>query len=298
MTQADAGRNVMETTVVIGAGGLLGSALAAGLERAGGKVVRLSRGDIDLVRVDAIAEAIARAGAVRVFNCAAHTDLEAAQDAPGLDRAVNCDLAGAIARASADQNIPLVHFSSTGCYGDWKETPYVEDDEPRPLSNHHQAKLAGEHAVAAAGGDHAIFRLGWLYGGETDQPKNFVWKRIVEAAGKTQMTSDAVQCGCPTYVEDVVRQVLLAVGEGQRGVFNAVSQGSASRCDYVRTIVSAAGLPCVVEAGPGFARKAPVSSNETAVNARLQAAGLDIMPHWRDSLASYVTGLLRDNPIP
>jgi hypothetical protein len=43
-----------------------------------------------------------------------------------------------------------------------------------------------------------------------------------------------------------------------------------------------------------FARHAPVSANEAAVNARLRASGLDRMPDWRDSLARFVSAQLAD----
>lgn len=283
--------------LVTGAGGLLGSALVEGLQARGERVVSLGRADIDLANLDAIAGKIADVAPVRVFNCAAHTDLEAAESAPELDRRVNAVLPGVIADACARQGIGLVHFSSTGCYGDWKDKAYLETDPARPLSQHHQAKLAGEQAVAAAGGEHAIFRLGWLFGGAATQPKNFVWKRMVEAAGKSEMVSDAVQRGCPTHVDDVVRQVLVALDHGMTGMCNVVAQGAASRYDYVAAIIAAAGLPCKVSPGPGFARKAPVSPNETARNARLQAAGLDTMPDWRDSLATYVNALQRETSL-
>lgn len=283
------------SSLVVGAGGLLGTALVATLRERGEQIAVLGRRDLDLSRPDAIVDMIKQAAPARVFNCAAHTDLEAAEVDPALDNAVNARLPGVIAAACADLGVQMVHFSSTGCYGDWKDKPFAEDDAPRPLSRHHQAKLAGEQAVAASGCAHTIFRLGWLYGGDTDQPKNFVWKRILEASDKSEMVSDDVQRGCPTFVEDVVRQVLFAMDRGVSGICNAVAQGSASRYEYVSAIVAASGLPCVVLPGPGYARKAPVSANETAVNARLQAEGVDIMPPWRDSLEAYVALLLRDN---
>jgi dTDP-4-dehydrorhamnose reductase len=76
------------------------------------------------------------------------------------------------------------------------------------------------------------------------------------------------------------------------GTFNVVSRGCASRYEYVKAIVQSSGLPCVVEPGPAFRRKAKVSPNECAINARLQAMGLDQMPSWEDALGRYVCLLL------
>jgi dTDP-4-dehydrorhamnose reductase len=76
------------------------------------------------------------------------------------------------------------------------------------------------------------------------------------------------------------------------GTFNAVAQGHASRYEYVRAIVEASGLPCTVNPGPAFARRAKVSSNECATNAKLQSLGLDHMPQWQGALTHYVKELM------
>jgi hypothetical protein len=41
-----------------------------------------------------------------------------------------------------------------------------------------------------------------------------------------------------------------------------------------------------------FPRRAPVSPNESAVNAQLTEARLNRMPPWADSLATYVASLI------
>lgn len=105
------------------------------------------------------------------------------------------------------------------------------------------------------------------------------------------MTSDATQRGNPTFASDLARQALAMIEAGLRGTFNVVGQGAASRFEYVSAIVRFAGLPCTVSPGPAFKRLAPVSPNETALNHRLGLLGLDRMPDWTESLATYVTAL-------
>jgi dTDP-4-dehydrorhamnose reductase len=276
--------------ILTGAGGLLGSAFRAALT--GESVVSIGRSQLDADAPDALAQIVRDAAPELVINCAAHTDLEAAERDPTADFKVNGRLPGVIGEICKRENATLLHFSSTGCYGDWKSTPYSEDDEVRPTTAHHRAKLAGEDAIRGSGCRHMILRTGWLYGGLPDQPKNFVWRRLVEARATDVMISDASQRGCPTYVVDLVRQALLMIRQSLQGVFNVTAQGNASRYEYVAAIVAAAQLACVVKPGPPFKRLAPVSPNETAVNARLQKLGLDQMPQWRESLSAYVVSVL------
>ncbi len=147
--------------------------------------------------------------------------------------------------------------------------------------------------VREAGCEHLIVRTGWLFGGPPAGPKNFVWKRLVEARGAERMTSDPWQRGNPTLAEDVAAQIAALAGLGLGGTVNCVADGSASRCEYVAAVVEAAGLSCRVEpAERPFPRLAQVSMNETAFNARLRRLGLDGMPPWRESLNAYVRGLI------
>lgn len=227
-----------------------------------------------------------------VLNCAAHTDLEAAERGPAIDYTANAELPQSLAGICKGSGATLVHFSSTGCYGNWKTVPYTEADHLRPTTKHHQAKRDGEEAIQKSGCAFLILRLGWLYGGAPGMKKNFVWNRLIEASTTTQLKSDITQQGCPTYVGDVVRQTLCVLNAEKNGIFNLTAHGAASRFEYVAEIVKASNLACTVIPGPAFPRLAPVSPNETAVNQKLQRIGLDQMDDWRVSLNAYVQALM------
>ncbi|MCW5682814.1 MAG: sugar nucleotide-binding protein [Pseudolabrys sp.] len=280
----------MTGILLLGAGGVLGRAFSEHL--ADQNVAKAGRRELETGPTVGLDRLFAEYRPKLVINCAAHTDLETAEVNPEQDFQANAELPRLIGVACRKNGATLLHFSSTGCYGSWKEAPYSDDDELRPTTAHHRAKAAGEEAVKLSGCRFLVLRTGWLYGGVAGQRKNFVWNRIVEARGKSEMTSDSVQRGCPTFVNDLVRQAMLMVEHECEGVFNAVANGHASRYEYVAEIVAAAGLPCVVKPGPRFRRRAEVSMNEMAINTRLKTLGLDIMPDWTESLRRYVRVLM------
>lgn len=283
------------TVLVCGAGGLLGGAVTARYAERGEAWRGVGRVDLEGTDDEAVARLIDATEPTLVVNCAADVDAERAEDDDRAAVAANIDLPRRLARACAARGLPLVHFSSTGCYGDWQGAPYEESDPLRPTTRHHHTKAAGEQAVRESGSDHLIVRTGWLYGGHPGQRRNFVWNRLVEARGTTRIIADSHQRGCPTWVDDVAEQLVVALAAGLRGTINLVAHGAATRADYVTRIVAAAGLPCTVEAGPAFSRRAPVSANETARNARLLAAGLDVMRPWQEGVDAYVATLLRSD---
>jgi len=229
-----------------------------------------------------------------VINCAADTDVEGAETAPERAFATNATLAGVLARAAAETGARMLHFSSTGCYGDWKRTPYTEDDPLRPTTAHHRSKAAGEEQVLRGTKDALVMRLGWVFGGHPAQRKNFVWARLMEARGRSGIGANPSQTGCPTSADDVVTQALALLAAQVTGVVNCVGNGApASRLDYVAAILAAGG--CTTQVSPVvFARRAPVSPNEAAVNTRLQRLGSDTMSPWRTSLTGFVRSLLAD----
>ncbi|MFM0649273.1 sugar nucleotide-binding protein [Paraburkholderia bryophila] len=281
----------MNKFVLTGGSGLLGGAFQNVL--ADFDLAHLNRDQFRTLSEKALVESIQSARPTVVINCAAATNVESAEQNPNDDVVANTYLPGILARACREAGALLVHFSSTGCYGDWKTEPYLETDELRPTTVHHRNKVAGEAAIVQSGCRHIIVRTGWLYGGAPALSKNFVWKRLLEARSKPEMTSDASQRGNPTYIGSVARQVMRIVDSGETGVFNVVAQGVASRFEYVAAIVEASGLSCRVSPGPAFARVAKVSPNEGALNARLQALGIDMMPTWNESLEVYVREMLQ-----
>ncbi|WP_419729638.1 SDR family oxidoreductase [Lichenicola sp.] len=274
-------------TVLVGAGGMLGSAFRRNMLP---DPVCLGRDQLDVSQPGVLVDRIASLGPSLVINCAADTDVERAESDPGPAYAANALLPELLAQACRKAGSRLVHFSSTGCYGDWKRTPYSDWDPLRPTTAHHASKAAGEAAVREAWPDSLILRLGWLYGGDPGHRKNFVWARMNEARSAPEMFSDPHQTGTPTWVGDIVAQTLRILDAGLSGTYNCVAGGAVTRFDYVQRILELAGHDTRLRPRR-FERKAPVSPNEAAVNTKLGLLHLDIMPRWDEALARYVASL-------
>ena len=274
-------------TVLVGAGGMLGSEFRRHMLS---DLVCLGRDQLDVSQPGLVRDRIASLAPSLVINCAADTDVERAQGDAGPAYAVNAVLPELLAQTCRKFGARFVHFSSTGCYGDWKRTPYDDWDPLRPTTVHHEAKAHGEEAVRSAWPDSLILRLGWLYGGEAGHRKNFVWARMNEARTADEMFSDPHQTGTPTYVGDVVAQTIRLLDAGLFGTFNCVADGAVTRFDYVQRILELGGHMTRLRPRR-FVRKAPVSANEAAVNTKLALLQLDVMPCWDVALARYVTSL-------
>lgn len=280
--------------VLTGAGGLLGGAFRQRLSAGGSDVLCLSRQDLDVARATEWMARLRHHRPTLILHCAADTRVDAAETEPLAAWQANALLPELLAQVARKAGARIVHFSSTGCYGDAAEGGDEPHGDYAPLlarTVHHRAKAAGEQAVQASGAEAVILRLGWVYGGGPDAPRNFVMARIREARGRDELASDPTQRGNPTWVEDVVSQTLTVLASDLTGTFNCVARGSATRFEYVQHILKAAGLATRL-VPQRFTRAAPVSANESARNDKLASLGLDVMPQWDDALTRYVSQLI------
>lgn len=224
------------------------------------------------------------------IHCAANTNVEDCEVNALQCYKDNALLTKKMVMAAKGLKIKFVYVSSTGVYGkDVLHRPYTGDDIPNPTTVHHKSKYRGEQYVAGLS-DHLIVRVGWLFGAERGK-QDFITKIKSSALNtKGPIKANFEQVGVPTYVPDAVCRLFDFLEADERGVFNLVSSGRASRYEYVKAIVEAHSIdaevvPCVAAE---FKRLAPVSNNESAVCRRQIGAGYLPMRHWREALTHHI----------
>lgn len=279
-----------------GASGILGEALTARATAVGYEIIPVKREQLLGGRKD-LRDIVARVDLV--IHAAANTNVEACELEPAVCYRDNLLLSEQLAEACLVEHRKLVFISSTGVYGPRQDTPYAEYDAVEPPTHHHRAKHLAESAVLAFSPRNLVIRTGWLFGGSACKPKNFVVRRLEEAAaalqaGRIELAANPLQRGSPTFTEDIADRLFEAVKREECGVFNAVNSGHASRLEYVQAIIEAADLPLRIvpgAQGENFSRVARVSNNECALNWRFAALGYTPMPAWKESLNRYVSTL-------
>lgn len=277
--------------LITGAAGMLGSAAQEAFKKEF-EVTAASRHELNIQDFASTKTYLQSVQPDVILHAAAYTNVEEAERKPEDCYAVNYNGTLNLVNAARGFRHKFIYVSSTGNYGLQKTTPYAEWDDVLPTTVYHKSKYLGEKAVQQLCDDFLILRTGWLFGGSTDHRKNFVYNRYKEASGKTEMFSDPFQTGNPTNTADVAAQIKKLIAEEVAGTFNVVSEGSCTRYEYVKEIVAAFGLRCEVKpTQKPFERLAKVSHNEAALNVNLQQMGLNVMPHWKESLHRYIQSI-------
>lgn len=164
------------SVVVIGANGLVGSALVETAVRYGHETIGtyhttrpafdedVPLKQFDLREPSRIAEILDESRPHAVINCAAVTDVDACETEPRRAELVNAEAPGKIAKECADHSISFIHFSTDYVFDGRSGEMYNEDDEPNPIQVYGETKLAGERQVEAAHSEALICRLSFVYG--------------------------------------------------------------------------------------------------------------------------------------
>jgi dTDP-4-dehydrorhamnose reductase len=225
----------MKTLLVFGRTGQVAGELT-GLDLAGWRVAAYGRDTFDLATGD-IEAFIADKAPDAVINASAYTAVDKAESEPQAAFALNRDAPGAMARACAARNIPLVHISTDYVFDGSKPSPYVEDDPIAPLGVYGRSKAAGETAVQAAGGRWAILRTSWVY---APTGGNFIKTmiRVGQARDEVGVVDD--QHGRPTSAREVARAAVAAVeampAAGPLGVLHIAGGGDATWADLAEEV--------------------------------------------------------------
>lgn len=281
--------------LVFGTTGQVARALAAEAAVRGIGLVALSRAEADLADPDACAARVAAAAADAVINAAAWTAVDAAEAAEAEALRVNAEAPGAMARAAAARGLPFLHVSTDYVFDGSGTRPWREDDAPAPLGVYGRSKLAGERAVAAAGGPHAILRTAWVFSGHG---QNFVKTMLRLGASRPRLRVVDDQRGGPTPACAIAAALLdiagaFHAGRGASGVFHFCGSPAVSWAEFAREILGLAGLPAEVEPIPStdWPTPAPRPLNSTLDCRKINEVYGISQPDWRPALARVVAGL-------
>lgn len=287
------------TILVTGSNGQVGFELRRSLAPLG-QVVALDRAACDLSNPDALREIVRRVRPDVIVNPAAYTAVDKAETEVDLAFAVNGVAPGVLAQEARALGSLLVHYSTDYVFAGTGDTPYQESDPVAPLSVYGKSKLAGEQAIAEAGGSSIVLRTCWVAGAHGG---NFAKTMLKLGRERDSLRVIADQFGAPTtaaLIADVTAHIVdRAWLHGKQedfpaGVYHLAAAGETSWHGYATEVLRYAfskGVdlkvdPDAIEAIPATAYPLPAPR---PANSRLDTRKLrdtfDIhLPEWQQGV--------------
>jgi dTDP-4-dehydrorhamnose reductase len=270
--------------LVAGAAGMLGRDVMLAADNAGHEVVGFGHSELDVTDAAAVSAKLDAERPGVVINCAAWTDVDGAEEAEAEATRVNGEGAGHLAAAASSVDASVVYVSSDYVFDGSKGAPYLETDQPAPLSAYGRSKLAGEEATRAANKRHFVVRSAGLFG--TAGP-NFVETMLRLAADHGEVLVVRDQVGSPTYTWHLAYGIVRLIEGVEFGIHHMAAAGACSWYEFAREIFEQAEVECRVMSATTemLGRPAPRPAYSALASQREHAIEL---PSWRDGLGAYL----------
>ena len=236
-----------------------------------------------------------------IINCAAYTNVDAAEDNYELSEKLNADAPKILANCMKNVGGTLVHISTDYVFG--KEpynTPCDESQTGTPTGVYGLTKLHGEENIKSSGCNYLIIRTSWLY---SEFGKNFVKTMLNLTSTKSELKVVFDQVGTPTYAYDLATVIYQIVEqgkcEGNEGIYHFSNEGVCSWYDFTVAIASMAGntsckiSPCHSNEFPSKVVRPSYSVlDKTKIK---RTFGIEI-PYWTVSLEKCIRNLRNQIP--
>jgi dTDP-4-dehydrorhamnose reductase len=278
---------------VIGANGQLGSDLIAAFSGSGDEVLGFTHTDIELADLSSVKRTLEPAQPEVIVNTAAMHHVENCERDPEKAFATNGTGARNLAAVARDLNAVLIHVSTDYVFDGVKGSPYVEEDNPRPLNAYGITKLAGEHFVRATTNKHFVVRTSGLYGKSPCRAKgglNFIelMLKLAKERGEVRVVDSEIVS--PTSTAELAQQLVRLSRSEAYGLYHATAEGSCSWHEFAREIFRLTDTPVRLNvAGPGeFPAKVARPMYSVLENQALKKHGLNVFKSWQDGLHQYL----------
>jgi dTDP-4-dehydrorhamnose reductase len=213
-----------------------------------GEVIATDRATLDLGDADAIRRRVREVRPDVIVNAAAYTAVDQAESERDTAMRINAAAPGIFAEESKAIEALLVHYSTDYVFDGAKSDPYIETDEPRPLSTYGHSKFEGEKRIRAAGCAHVILRTSWVYAA---RGRNFLLTmlRLAREGRPLRVVND--QFGAPTWSRDIAEatvHLLPKLGADTRATYHLTAAGKTTWYEFARRIFELRGLVASVDA--------------------------------------------------
>ncbi|MCI6860473.1 MAG: dTDP-4-dehydrorhamnose reductase [Prevotella sp.] len=251
---------------------------------------------LDITDLQAVRQIVEENNVNAIVNCAAYTNVDAAESAEELAEKLNATAPENLAKAMKEVNGLLIQISTDYVFG--KEpynTPCHEDQQGTPTGVYGLTKLHGEQKIIATGCNHVIIRTAWLY---SEYGKNFCKTMLNLTGTKPQLKVVFDQCGTPTYAYDLALAITEILKKPVNGIYHYSNEGVCSWYDFTKMIAEYSGQtdcdiqPCHSDEFPSPVKRPAYSVlDKTKIK---ETFGVKV-PYWTDSLKLCINNLRKNN---
>lgn len=239
-----------------------------------------------------------------IVNCAAYTNVDAAETNQDTAELLNATAPLYLAKAMKETGGLLIQISTDYVFG--KEpynVPCAETQQGTPTGIYGLTKLHGEENIISTGGKYIIIRTAWLY---SEYGKNFCKTMMNLTATKPQLKVVFDQVGTPTYALDLAKAIVAVLNDynisascnqkeyTKTGIYHYSNEGVCSWFDFTKMIAEYNGTtscdiqPCHSDEFPSPVKRPSYSVLDKSKIK--QEFGIAV-PYWTESLKKCIANI-------
>ena len=281
----------MLKVIVTGGTGQLATAIAKLCTQSKNSYIITSIEELDICSMESVSRGVQDADIV--INCAAYTNVEAAEENIEEATRINRDGVANIAKVARERGIKLIHISTDFVFGGDNErtTPYHEQEAPSPINVYGKTKAEGEAAALTAPGA-IVLRTSWLY---APWGHNFVNTIIGRARQGAELRVVDDQRGTPTSAISLAQAIIEIIESGawqtMEGIYHYSDLGESSWYDFAKEILRIAEVetritPCKSSEWQSKAKRPHYSVLDKS---RIAKLGIVALKPWQERLREVIT---------
>ena len=257
---------------------------------------------LDITDIDAVRSIVKENKIDVIVNCAAYTNVDAAEENEPLAEMLNAKAPQNLAVVASENNALLVHVSTDYVFG--KEPynrPCREDQQGTPTGVYGMTKLHGEENIMASGCKYVIIRTAWLY---SEYGKNFCKTMLNLTSSTPRLKVVFDQVGTPTYALDLAKAIMAIIADysadmnaqsyAHTGIYHYSNEGVCSWFDFTKMIAEYSGQTvCSIEPCHSNEFPSPVVRPSYSVLDKTkikETFGISV-PYWTDSLRKCIENI-------
>ena len=281
----------MLKVIVTGGTGQLATAIAKLCTQSKNSYIITSIEELDICSMESVSRGLQDADIV--INCAAYTNVEAAEENIEEATRINRDGVANIAKVARERGIKLIHISTDFVFGgdNARTTPYHEQEAPSPINVYGKTKAEGEAEALTAPGA-IVLRTSWLY---APWGHNFVNTIIGRARQGAELRVVDDQRGTPTSAISLAQAIIEIIESGawqtMEGIYHYSDLGESSWYDFAKEILRISEVetritPCKSSEWQSKAKRPHYSVLDKS---RIAKLGIVALKPWQERLREVIT---------
>jgi dTDP-4-dehydrorhamnose reductase len=210
-----------------------------------GEVIPLDQDVLDLCDLNAIQKTLHELKPNLIVNASAYTDVDRAEKEVERATTINALAPGVMAETAHQLGAVLVHYSTDYVFDGKKNAPYLETDQPNPLTIYGKSKIMGEENIKQASDAYLILRTSWVY---SLRGNSFVNKVLEWSRQKKNLKIVDDQISGPTWARTLAEITSFILSDGNQdlrevirergGTYHLAGSGFASRYEWAKEILA------------------------------------------------------------